>query len=59
MKRPTLGVWGPLRTTELKFPPKCLGFLTGHRWDAPTVVTEKCIDFFKLNLTCCVSDICQ
>jgi hypothetical protein len=50
MKRPDFGdilkidkcsfsdVKGLFHSTGLKFPPKFLGYLTGHRWGAPTAV---------------------
>jgi hypothetical protein len=28
---------------ELKFPPKRLGYLTGHSWSATTAHTQRCI----------------
>jgi hypothetical protein len=35
------------------------GYLTGHRWGVPTVLKYKCTEFLKLNMECCVTDICQ
>jgi hypothetical protein len=32
---------------RFKPPPKFLGSLTGHRWGAPTVLTQKCIAFLN------------
>jgi hypothetical protein len=34
----------PCLLKEYKSPPKYLGYLTGHGWGAPTVLTEKCIN---------------
>jgi hypothetical protein len=40
-------LWISCLLQEFKFPPKCLGYLTGHRRGAPAVLTEKCTDFLK------------
>jgi hypothetical protein len=37
---------------------RLLGYLTGPPLGPSTVLTRKCIDFFKLNLVCCVTDMC-
>jgi hypothetical protein len=33
------GLYGFLRTTEFQFLPTFLGYLMGHRWGAPTLLT--------------------
>jgi hypothetical protein len=44
---------------ELIVTPSFLGYLMGDSWGTPTMITQKRIDFLKLNLVCCVTDICQ
>jgi hypothetical protein len=52
-KRSFSGFKGILRTTGFKLPPKYVGYLMGHSWGSPTVLTQKCIDFLiKLRLLC-------